>query len=121
MKKFDFNKKCKIALVIEIILVVLGLLCYKCCADEFDDLRDEITKAEVRLRESERKLIDINPEMFAFYKMNRYYSSSSDIVNFYLKEHAKEYFEYAKALGDLEDLKEVYNMAIMNSINRGKK
>lgn len=121
MKKKDFNQKCKIALFIEIIIVLIGIICYKCYADEFDDLKIEIHNAELRLQEAEKKLIDINPEMFEFYKQNKHYSTSSDIVNFYLEEHRKEYFEYEQAFGDLEDLLEVYNMATMNSINQGEK
>ena len=121
MGKLDFNKKCKISLIIEIIIVLIGIICYKCCADEFDDLKIQIHNAEIRLQEAEKKLKEINPEMFEFYKQNKHYSTSSDIVNFYLEEHRKEYFEYEQAFGNLEDLLEVYNMAIMNSINQGEK
>lgn len=116
MKKKDFNEKCKIALFIEIIIVLIGIICYKCYADEFDDLKIQIHNAEIRLQKAEKKLIDINPEMFEFYKQNKNYSTSSEVVNFYLNEHRKEYFEYEKAFGDLEDLLEIYNMALMNMI-----
>lgn len=121
MKKMSFDDKCRVVLIIEIIVVILGLVCYKCYADEFDDLKTQIHNAEIRLQEAEKKLIDINPDKFAFYKMNKFYSLSSDIINFYMNEHRAEYFEYAKAEGDLEDLLEVYNMAVMNSINQGEK
>lgn len=114
------STKFKIFLVIIAIIDVILFYSLVVHADEIDDLKNDIKQAETELFIAEKKLKEINPEMFEFYKQNKHYSTSSDIVNFYLEEHRKEYFEYEQAFGNLEDLLEVYNMAIMNSINNEK-
>ena len=107
--------------IILTLIVLFSVVALPVKASAFDELNLKIKDAEERLQNSIEVLTAINPRMCDII-LNEPWTPNSDLANYYfLNFHTKEFFEYSKAVGDLEDLKELRFYATMNDLSNKSK